>query len=194
MALPTSRDTTYAPGSQVESADLNDIQDQIIANNTRLNNGAGAQVVLAIAPLAPYWGVSGAGELEMIPPTSGNAGHGGQAADFDCSTGVVIGGSSVFDWVVPVPMTFGQVVRINADFEMTVAVSGGSLNLMRVNGSTGAATVAATIAIPSATGRQSLTVVSGFSPPFGYYSLQFNFAGGHGGVKIYGVEKVWTRP
>lgn len=47
MALPLTRDTTYAPGSQVKSADLNDIQDQIIANNTRLNNGAGAAVILA---------------------------------------------------------------------------------------------------------------------------------------------------
>jgi hypothetical protein len=31
MTLPTSRNTTYAAGSQVKSADLNDLQDQIIA-------------------------------------------------------------------------------------------------------------------------------------------------------------------
>lgn len=31
MALPASRNTTYAAGSQVKSADLNDLQDQIIA-------------------------------------------------------------------------------------------------------------------------------------------------------------------
>ena len=30
MSLPASRNTTYAPGSEVLSADLNDIQDQII--------------------------------------------------------------------------------------------------------------------------------------------------------------------
>lgn len=30
MALPLSRNTTYAPSAQVKSADLNDIQDQII--------------------------------------------------------------------------------------------------------------------------------------------------------------------
>jgi hypothetical protein len=30
MPLPTSRNTTYTPGSQVKSADLNDFQDQII--------------------------------------------------------------------------------------------------------------------------------------------------------------------
>lgn len=30
MALPTSRNTTYAAGSQVKSADLNDVQDKII--------------------------------------------------------------------------------------------------------------------------------------------------------------------
>lgn len=33
MALPTSRNTTYAPQSEVLSADLNDIQDQIVALN-----------------------------------------------------------------------------------------------------------------------------------------------------------------
>jgi len=31
MTLPISRNTTYAPGSQVRSADLNAIQDQIVA-------------------------------------------------------------------------------------------------------------------------------------------------------------------
>lgn len=36
MALPTSRNTTYAASSQVKSVDLNDIQDQIIADHTDL--------------------------------------------------------------------------------------------------------------------------------------------------------------
>jgi hypothetical protein len=40
MTLPASRNTTYAPGSQVNSADLNAIQDQIVAvNATRLKAG-----------------------------------------------------------------------------------------------------------------------------------------------------------
>lgn len=47
MSLPTSRNTTYAAGAQVKSADLNDFQDKIIDNNTRLNGGAGAAVTLA---------------------------------------------------------------------------------------------------------------------------------------------------
>lgn len=34
MALPTSRNTTYAAGSQVKSADLNDLQDQVVALET----------------------------------------------------------------------------------------------------------------------------------------------------------------
>ncbi len=44
MALPLSRNTTYSPGSQVKSADLNDIQDQIIAGShgeRRIALGAG---------------------------------------------------------------------------------------------------------------------------------------------------------
>lgn len=44
MALPLSRNTTYAPLSQVLSFDLNDIQDQIIAGNhaaqRRITTGA----------------------------------------------------------------------------------------------------------------------------------------------------------
>jgi hypothetical protein len=32
MALPLSRNTTYAPGSQVQSDDLNDLQDAAVAN------------------------------------------------------------------------------------------------------------------------------------------------------------------
>lgn len=34
MALPTSRNTTYAAGSQVKSADLNDLQDKVIDEYT----------------------------------------------------------------------------------------------------------------------------------------------------------------
>ncbi len=36
MGLPTSRNTTYAPGSQVKSADLNAIQDAIVAHQSRI--------------------------------------------------------------------------------------------------------------------------------------------------------------
>lgn len=37
MALPVSRNTTYAPGSQIKSADLNDVQDKIIDLNGRFD-------------------------------------------------------------------------------------------------------------------------------------------------------------
>lgn len=37
MALPVSRNTTYAPGSQVLSADLNAIQDLLVNHETRLD-------------------------------------------------------------------------------------------------------------------------------------------------------------
>ncbi len=36
MALPFSRNTTYAPGIDVKSVDLNDLQDQIIALHARV--------------------------------------------------------------------------------------------------------------------------------------------------------------
>lgn len=46
MGLPTSRNTNYSPGSPVYSADLNDIQDQIIA----LYNGAHGDRELQVLP------------------------------------------------------------------------------------------------------------------------------------------------
>ncbi len=36
MGLPTSRSTTYAPGSQVKSADLNAVQDWIVTHQSRI--------------------------------------------------------------------------------------------------------------------------------------------------------------
>src|ERR1700755_2304482 len=48
MALPSSRNTTYAPGSQVKSDDLNDVQDQIIA----LNNKRIAQQKITVSAVA----------------------------------------------------------------------------------------------------------------------------------------------
>lgn len=41
MALPNSRNTTYAPGVQVKSFDLNDIQDKIISLQTQVTAHAG---------------------------------------------------------------------------------------------------------------------------------------------------------
>lgn len=38
MSLPVSRNTTYAASSQVKSADLNDVQDQICTLHSRLND------------------------------------------------------------------------------------------------------------------------------------------------------------
>ncbi len=68
MALPNSRSTTYAPGSQVKSADLNALQDWVVAHQSRLNALEGVtRVVLA------------------------HAGRGGIAANF-----VVVDSSGVF--------------------------------------------------------------------------------------------------
>lgn len=192
MALPTSRNTTYVALAQVKHVDLNDLQDKIIDNNTRLNGGAGAAVVLAVAPSAPFYHTT-TQEADYIPATSGNAGHGGQTGDFDCSTGVVVGGSSIFDWVVPIHVRIGETMSIHGEFQMTSAVAGGFLNLLFVDRITGVASIVSSGAIASSTAVQSVSVVTSHVVLFGYYSLQFNFAGGHGGVKVFGVEKLWTR-
>jgi ethanolamine utilization microcompartment shell protein EutS len=144
------------------------------------------------APSAPFYHTTTA-QATYIPASAGNAGHGGQAGDFDMSTGVVFGATTIFDWVVPITATPGETMAIHGEFQMTNAVSGGSVNLLFVDRITGVASVVGTGAIASSVAVQSVSVVTGHAVLFGYYSLQFNFAGGHGGVKVFGVEKLWTR-
>lgn len=64
MALPTSRNTTYAPLSQVQSADLNDLQDKIVALNNLVT--ATAQAIWTGITLAAnqHLTLSGTGKLK----------------------------------------------------------------------------------------------------------------------------------
>lgn len=62
MALPLTRNTTYAPLSQVLSADLNDIQDQIIAGNF----GANRKLSQAMQGMGPGGGTP---EGTLVTPT-----------------------------------------------------------------------------------------------------------------------------
>lgn len=45
MSLPTSRNTTYAAGSQVKSADLNAMQDQIVLIHARTLSGIQSEAI-----------------------------------------------------------------------------------------------------------------------------------------------------
>jgi hypothetical protein len=129
---------------------------------------------------------------EYVPATAGNAGHGGQATGWVMSTGVVTGGSYVFDWVVPVTATAGDMMSVRGEFQTTNAVAGGFVNLLFVDRITGVASIAGSTPIPASFAVQSVSIATNKVALYGYYTVQFNFAGGHGGVKIFGVEKLWT--
>lgn len=73
MALPVSRNTSYAPGSQVKSTDLNDLQDVVVG-------AAHGEIPLAFSPV-DFKQVSGSEWTVSNPLTPGNvpqiAGSGG---------------------------------------------------------------------------------------------------------------------
>lgn len=64
MGLPTSRNTTYAVGSQVKHVDLNQLQDDDIAHEARLNGQR--TIVLGLDAFRPQtaadWGLADQGE------------------------------------------------------------------------------------------------------------------------------------
>jgi len=73
MALPTSRNTTYAPGVVVKSDDLNDIQDAIIGLQhgdieLHLSIGSGAQSNGTLFPFPPLWDCGASSEIAIPIP------------------------------------------------------------------------------------------------------------------------------
>jgi len=79
MALPDSVNTVYAEGSQVLSDDLNDLQEQIVADH----------------------------EPKLIPAINGAAPN-GSAATVSSTARYVIAGAAGATWVVSLPVTIGR--------------------------------------------------------------------------------------
>ncbi len=88
MTLPLSRNTTYAPSAQVKSADLNDIQDQIVTLHSR--------AIRAV----------------NISPAIGFSRHDLQSAEVSSQSGAVgsIGAGGDSFWTVPLDLREGDVV------------------------------------------------------------------------------------
>lgn len=192
MALPTSRNTTYAVNVEVKSADLNDLQDKIIDNNTRLSGGAGAAVSLALAPTAPDYHVTAPHPL-LIPATSGGVGDGTFAGNWTTTAGVATGGNPAFDWVIGIPTTYGETIDILAQSKLDTGAAGGLYNLSYVDPLTGTIVPVASVAMPSSSAPQSVTIVVGHVVVLGaYYSLQFAFPLGVT-KHCYGLQKGWSR-
>jgi hypothetical protein len=90
--LPTSRNTTYAPGSQVKSADLTDIQDCIIGRKH-------GDLVFNISPLGGHNGSGSAG-------IGATGGAGGADTDY-----YVVGAGSSSEWFVSIPLVVGDRIK-----------------------------------------------------------------------------------
>ncbi len=108
LNLPVSRNTTYAPGTDVESADLNDIQDKIIDENSR-----------AIRP-------------RNITPASGFIEVGVTAATIDGFEGAVGSQTSAESfWYVPIDLAEGDVLD-SVDVRCIEANAGGEEIVMQL--------------------------------------------------------------
>ena len=108
MVLPVSRNTTYAIDTEVESADLNDIQDKIVDENTR-----------QIRP-------------RNICPASGFVEEGVVAATIDGLSGAVgsVIGSGAF-WYVPLDLAEGDILD-SVDVRCIEANAGGETIVMQL--------------------------------------------------------------
>lgn len=85
MALPTSRNTTYAAGSQVKSADLNDVQDKIVDIHV---DGVHGDRYKSVGGWIPYnWSTATAGRNLTTGAFDGNAGSGSLSLDLGLAEG-----------------------------------------------------------------------------------------------------------
>jgi hypothetical protein len=168
MSLPTSRNTTYAPGSQVKSADMNACQDGIIAL-------AGPRTLMIPAvigrPSLPgEWPAFGA--LEVIDTTA-----------------------TAIAYLIPLLVESGQLVTISITLSQVNAVAGGTVILGRAPHSGGGTTTVVTTAIPTVAGTQTFTVVTNHAVVVdNAYALYVQFGAGSGDRTIRSVKVDYTRP
>lgn len=190
MALPTSRDVTFAPGSQVPSATLNDLQDQIIANNARLNGDATKPaVVLGNAMTAPDYHFT-VPRPRMFVAASGFAATGTwvQAGNL-----VVSATAGVAEWIIPVVVESGETIVPRVQLQMGTAVSGGQIFIYRGDAAGGSPVLVSTTAIASSTAFQNIAIASHAVVTSCAYWADISFPSGAGTKEIFAVELGVTR-
>lgn len=190
MSLPVSRNTTYAPDSEVLSADLNDLQDKMIAEHARLGGGAGyGALALPAAPTAPDYHFS-TPLPEMIHPSCGTP---DDPALWTVGT-FALGGATAISYTIGLRVAGGETIDVVAYLSQAAAVAGGTVSLSRVNPTSGTVTIVATVPIATATGNQTIPVIAAHAVVSGdVYSVQINFGAGGGFKHLYGVGKPWKR-
>lgn len=153
MALPSSVNTVYAPGSQVKSADLNDLQNQIVVAQTAVRRRS-------------FSAMSG---LADVP------------SDWTIGTGTrrsTVAAPSAF--YIPVVLGFGEFIRtFTVHWQHSVATAGAMTAALTRSSSGGTATLA-TISSAASTSPQTQTssAIDLNVLDDTHYYVVFGFAGG----------------
>jgi hypothetical protein len=190
MPLPTTRDLTYVPGSVVSSANLNNLQDTLIANYAAV----AAETAARIAAIA----------AEVIARDAAIAVVNGKVVNLRTQTVHAFGGRTfqngsnpwvddlAFSYVrtnvdptdhylLPLPIESGQTVTIKIVVQHSLAIAGAVDVFLKSDDSVGLTTNVAMASSAATTAWQLLTIVSGHVVVTGS-SYYIRIAGGTGGV------------
>lgn len=166
MGLPATRDQTFTPNSIVPSSVLNDIQDAIITLYNIIKAGTDE-----------YLGADGFGPTGTWVPT------GVAAISFD---------SGSVEWIMPIVAVEGRTITPAVELAQSVAVSGGTVQLVRVSGGT-ATFIGSATPIPSSTGVQVVTLPAHIQVAGNAYFLAIIFGAGAGTKQVHRAAVPWTR-
>lgn len=184
MAWPATRLTTYAPGSQVKSADLNAIQDTVIAHETATVSHEARLDLLDVAQTRTFPAAAG-----QESAAGANWTHLGAYAEATVATPNAL--------YVPLVLNSGETLTLKALVQHANATAGAiRVQLYRV-ALDGSETNVATVDSAAVTTVQDLTVVTGHAVVAdNAYYLSIHSNGGTGGAmsrKAYSVRAVVTR-
>lgn len=189
MALPTSRDTTYAANAQVKSADLNDIQDWLIAALAGKQAGQRKKVI------NPTVGMSSLASWVYNPP-------GATAAYWElaASTGPAV-------MIVPIPHVVGErIIQLEVLVSAAAVVTNVTASLRKVVGAAGGtfpsaaeATIVAAQNMPSAVATMQKIIVTPTGPGYvtvvdEWYFLRVTGANSAGAKELMRVDYIYDVP
>ncbi len=187
MALPTSRNTTYAPLSQVKSVDLNAIQDVLIDHETRVDD-AEADIVdheTRITSLET--------DRVVIHANAGNEAGSTDWTRFSLSVEATV--ASPGAWEIPIPVKEGWLLTVDVHIKHSVAGAGNIVpTLWRTPSAAGLTSVAAGVSTATAA-EQDVQVVADHPVVSGNaYWVGFTGAGGAMTRNVYRITVTHTRP
>jgi len=162
VSLPTSRDTTYVPGNVVQSANLNNIQDAIIALHLNAHLTSRSRTIWCNEGFAET-GSSGVWSIDaqqrVINTTSVTAGN---------------------DWILPLVMSSGMTATVKAIVRHPTLAVAGAIDIYIADADeSGTINLSSAASSAATTAWQSVTVTTGLVVPTGKaYFLRFRAAAG----------------